>query len=217
MARTTETIQIIKKLWVEGKKRKNGFVDFKGDYFSIRNAKLYTPPHSDNIPLYMAGVGREAVKTAAKYCDGLITVTKADQPRKILNLFNKSAKDAGKDPFSLEKIAKPKICYSTDYDKAFKYIEFWRATLLEDVFNTDISDPRELEEKAKKEVSDEQLKKSNPIITSIEDCIKPIEEYFKAGFTRVYIHSTSPEEIEFIKVFCKKVLPYFQENLQNKR
>ena len=50
----------------------------------------------------------------------------------------------------------------------------------------DISDLRQLEEKAKKEVSDEQLKKSNPIITSIEDSIKPIE-YFKAGFTRVYV------------------------------
>ncbi|MGC2575477.1 MAG: hypothetical protein WA364_28555 [Candidatus Nitrosopolaris sp.] len=72
-------------------------------------------------------------------------------------------------------------------------------------------------EKAKKEVSDEQLKKSNPIITSIEDSIKPIEEYFKAGFTRVYIHSTSPEEKEFIKVFCKKVLPYFHETQKNKK
>ena len=218
LARTTEAIQIIKKLWNEGKNRENGFVDFKGESFSIRNAKLYTPPHSDNIPLYMAAVGQEAVKIAAKYCDGLITVTKAEQSIEILDLFNKSAKDAGKDPFSLEKIAKPKICYSTDYDKAFKYIDFWRATLLEGVFNTDISDPRELEEKAKKEVSDEQLKKSNPIITSIEDCIKPIEEYFKAGFTRVYVHSTSPEEMEFIKLFCKKVLPYFRETLQkNKR
>jgi hypothetical protein len=33
-------------------------------------------------------------------------------------------------------------------------MEFWRAALLEDVFNTEISDPRQLEEK---EVSDEQL------------------------------------------------------------
>jgi len=35
------------------------------------------------------------------------------------------------------------------------------------------------------------------------------EEYFKVGFTRVYIHGTSPEEQEFIRIFCKKVLPYF--------
>jgi coenzyme F420-dependent glucose-6-phosphate dehydrogenase len=217
LARTVEAIQIIKKLWKEGRKGENGFVDFNGKYFSIRNAKLYTPPHSDNIPLYMAAVGPEAIKTAAKYCDGLITVTKADQSREILDLFNKSAEDVGKDPFSLEKIAKPKICYSTDYDKAFKYIEFWRATLLEDVFNTDISDPRELEENAKKEVSDEQLKKSTPIITSIEDCIQLIEDHFKAGFTRVYIHSTSPEEMEFIKLFCNKVLPYLSETLEKNK
>jgi len=165
----------------------------------------------------MAAVGTEAIKTAAKHCDGLITVTKADESREILDTFNKSAENVGKDPFSLEKIAKPKICYSTDYDKAFKYIEFWRATLLEHVFNTGISDPRELEEKAKKEVSDEQLKKSTPIITSIEDCIKPIEDYFKAGFTRVYIHSTSPEEIKFIKLFCNKVLPYLWETLEKSK
>jgi coenzyme F420-dependent glucose-6-phosphate dehydrogenase len=217
LARTTEAIQIIKKLWTEGRKGENGFVNFKGEYFSIRNAKLYTPPRSKNIPLYMAAVGPEAIKTAAKYSDGLITVTKADQSREILDTFNKSAEDVGKDPSSLERIAKPKICYSSDYDKAFKYMEFWRATLLESVFDTDISDPRELEEKAEKEVSDEQLKKSTPIITSVEDCIKPIEDYFKAGFTRVYIHSTSPEEIEFIKLFCRKVLPYLQETLKNKR
>jgi hypothetical protein len=50
---------------------------------------------------------------------------------------------------SLEKIAKPKISYSEDHNKALKSAEFWRASLLEDVFNLDISDPRELEQKAK--------------------------------------------------------------------
>ena len=45
LARTVEAIQIIKKLWKEGRKGENGFVDFKGEYFSIRNAKLlYSSP-----------------------------------------------------------------------------------------------------------------------------------------------------------------------------
>ena len=54
LSRTAEAIQIIKNLWKEGRRSEKGFVDFKGDYFSIRKAKLYTPPHSDTIPLYMA-------------------------------------------------------------------------------------------------------------------------------------------------------------------
>ena len=99
LARTTESIQIINKLW---KKRRrstrpkgddddykgnnnnsdnNSFVDFNGDYFKIKNAKLYTPPSSEKIPLYMAAVGEKATKAAAKHTDDLITVTKPNKSR----------------------------------------------------------------------------------------------------------------------------------------
>ena len=66
-----------------------------------------------------------------------------------------------------------------------------------------------MQSKAEKEVPDEKLKQAIQITTSIEDCIKILEEYFNAGFTRVYIHSTSPDEIRFIQMFSKKVMPHF--------
>ena len=221
LARTTEAIQVIRKLWKGSNKEKeeenngknNSFVDFDGQYFKIKNAKLYTPPSSKKIPLYMAASGREAIQTAAKYTDGLITTAKPDNSKETFDIFNKAATEEGKNPDSLEKIAKPKISYSEDYDKAFKSTEFWRASLIDNVFDLKISDPRQLEQKAKDEVSDDEVKKSTLIITSIEDCIKSIEEYFKAGFTRVYMHSTSPDEIKFIRDFCAKVLPYFHERM----
>jgi coenzyme F420-dependent glucose-6-phosphate dehydrogenase len=228
LARTTEAIQIIKNLWDAGRRGKrrsstidndndSGFVDFGGQYFKIRDAKLYTPPFSEKIPLYMAAVGEQATKTAAKYTDGLITLTKPDKSKEIFDIFDKAAREEGKDPDSLEKIAKPKISYSEDYDEALKSTEFWRASLLQDVFNLDISDPRELEQKAKDEVLDEKLKESTLIITSIDDCIKALEEYFKAGYTRLYPHSTSPDEIKFIRDFSAKILPYFNDrNSSNK-
>jgi coenzyme F420-dependent glucose-6-phosphate dehydrogenase len=222
LARTTEAIQIIRKLWKgsikekeeeENNSKNSGFVDFDGQYFKIKNAKLYTPPSSKKIPLYMAASGKEAIQTAAKYTDGLITTSKPDNSKETFDIFNKAAIEEGKNPDSLEKIAKPKISYSEDYDKAFKSTEFWRASLIDNVFDLNISDPRQLEQKAKDEVSDDEVKKSTLIITSIEDCIKSIEGYFKAGFTRVYMHSTSPDEIKFIRDFCAKVLPYFHERM----
>ena len=211
LARTNEAIQIIRKLWEGSKKEKDngGFVNFNGQYFKIKNAKLYTPPSSEKIPLYMAASGEEATQAAAKYSDGLITTVKPDKSKEIFDIFDEAAIEEGKNPNHLEKIAKPKISYSEDYDKAFKSTEFWRASLIENVFDLNISDPRQLEEKAKNEVSDEKVKESTLIVTSIEDCIKSIEEYFKAGFTRVYMHSTSPDELKFIRDFCAKVLPYF--------
>ena len=88
--------------------------------------------------------------------------------------------------------------------------------MIEDAFDLNISDPRQLEQKAKEEVSDEKVKQSTLIVTSIEDCIKLIEDHFKAGFTRVYMHSTSPDEIKFIRDFCAKVLPYINDRSHGK-
>jgi coenzyme F420-dependent glucose-6-phosphate dehydrogenase len=219
LARTHEAIQIIRKLWEGSKKEKDngGFVNFNGQYFKIKNAKLYTPPSSEKIPLFMAASGKEATQTAAKYSDGLITTVKPDKSKEIFDIFDEAAVEEGKNPNYLQKIAKPKVSYSDDYDKAFKSTEFWRASLIENVFDLNISDPRQLEQKAKNEVSDEKLKESTLIITSIEDCIKLIEEHFKAGFTRVYVHSTSPDEIKFIRDFCAKVLPYFNRHSTSKQ
>jgi hypothetical protein len=36
-----------------------------------------------------------------------------------------------------------------------------------------------------------------------------MEKCFEAGYTRVYVHSTSPDEIKFIQMFSKKVMPHF--------
>jgi coenzyme F420-dependent glucose-6-phosphate dehydrogenase len=228
--RTIEAIQIVNTLWNKTENLNNsekfsitdskinnsyptsidkdGFVTFNGKYFKIRNAKLYTPP-STTIPLYMAGSGPTAIKAAAKYTDGLITTTKPDGAKEVFDIFDNAALEVNRDPVLLQKIAKPKVSYSEDYEKAFKACEFWRTTQIDNAFDTEISDPRILERKAKQEVSNDEQKKSTIIVTSIENLISPIEKYFQAGFTQLYIHSTSPDEIEFIRLFTKKVLPYF--------
>ncbi|MFL6308833.1 MAG: TIGR03557 family F420-dependent LLM class oxidoreductase [Nitrososphaera sp.] len=210
LARTKEAIYIIRSLWrQEGKNNENAFVTYNGSHYHIHNAKLYTPPVSHKIPIYLAAAGSQSTKIAARYSDGLITYLKPEKAKDVLMQFDKSARAFGRDPQSLEKIAEYKVSYSEDYDRAFESTEFWRATLIENVFSSKIADPRKLQQKAKKEVSDEMLKESIQVTTSIDDCTRSIEKYFDAGFTRVYVHSTSPEEVKFIDSFCKKVLPHF--------
>jgi coenzyme F420-dependent glucose-6-phosphate dehydrogenase len=84
------------------------------------------------------------------------------------------------------------LSFSDDYDRAFESAKFWRATLIKDVFISGISDPRKLEQKAKKEVADKQLKKSIQIVTSIEDSnpppFKEIKSYFPCIF---FLHRKS--------------------------
>ena len=70
----------------------------------------------------------------------------------------KKAKENKRELGSLEKIAKYKVSFSEDYDEAFESTKFWRATAIENAFNLDINDPRELEQRAKEEVPDETLR-----------------------------------------------------------
>jgi coenzyme F420-dependent glucose-6-phosphate dehydrogenase len=245
LKRVIEAAQIIRKLWQqetnngdntnnnadnikrtsnsdesEDTEDDDGFIYFNGEYFLIRNAKLYSPPTS-NIPIYMAAAGPESTKAAAKYSDGLITFLKAKESQRILDIFDNAARkhsrqdntNNGNNTSSKQKIAEYKISYSQNYEQAFDSSQFWRATLLKNAFNTNIHDPRKLEQKAKQQVPDQKIKENIEIVTSIEDCIKSIEEYFKVGFTKVYVHSTSPNEVEFVQEFGKKVLPYFEEQI----
>lgn len=228
--RMIEAAQIISKLWYSAKENCNnacrgneGFVYFNGEYFLIRNAKLYSPP-TTHIPIFMAAAGPESAKAAAKYSDGLITFLSAKESRKIIEIFDKAIIEKGNDNKKtngnnnnmdhIEKIAEYKVSYSDDYEQALNSSRFWRATMIDNAFNSSISDPRKLEQKAKQQVTDKKLKEHIEITDSIENCIKPIEEYFRVGFSKVYIHSTSPNEIKFIEEFGKKVLPYFLEQLK---
>ena len=161
--------------------------------------------------------GPDAIKVVARYTDGLISTAKPDNAKETFDIFDRAAAEVGKDPTILEKIAKPKISYSEDYGKAVSSCEFWRSSLIENVFDLDISDPIKLQEKAKQEKKFKKLKQSIQIVTKIDDLIKPIEEYFKSGFTQVFTHSTSPDEKEFIQKFTKDVLPYFMDKSNNKR
>ena len=225
LERTIEAIEIIKILWEKGRQPqsnrktsftsdnkyidKDGFLNYNGQYFKTKSAKLYSLP-SYPIPLYMAASGPKAIAAAATLTDGLITLSKPNNSKEVFDKFDEAAVAAGKDPNKLEKIGKPRISYSEDYDEAFKSINFWRASEIMNVFDTAINDPRKLQQKALEEVSDEELEKSTLIVTSVEDLIKPLEEYFKCGFTQIYIHSTSPDELDFVQQFCKKVLPHFK-------
>jgi ribonucleotide reductase alpha subunit len=141
----------------------------------------------------MAAAGPESAKASAKYSDGLITFLKAKESQKILDVFDRTVKKDGKGDTnnnnirnSKQKIAEYKVSYSNNYEHTFNSSKFWRATLLKDSFNTSICDPRKLEQKAKQQVPDQELKENIEITTSIEDCIKSIEEYFKVGITKVY-------------------------------
>ena len=201
--RLEEAVRIMKMLW-EAK----DFVTFKGKYYRLRKAKLYTKPETQ-VPLYVAGFGPKVAKIAGKYADGFLT-TLVD-PDKFENILLKAvaegAKETGRDINKIERAVELGVSYDQDFDKAVKKVRFWRGNLFPFMFKLPIYDPREIEEMGQM-VSDEALAKAFFIGTKPEDILKPIERAVKMGFNHIYLQSTSPNEEKFLKMAAKEIVPY---------
>jgi coenzyme F420-dependent glucose-6-phosphate dehydrogenase len=205
LARLEEAIIIIKKLW------KEDFVDFEGKYYRLRKANLYTKPKT-NIPLYVAANGPSTAYVAGKYANGLLTSGRVFEEKfesEILPALNKGAKNACRNPEEIKKIVHIITSYDEDFDKAVESCKFWNATMVPGIFDAEVYDPREIEEKAKI-IKREDIIKRRFIVTSEEEAIRKIEFSLKSGVSEIEFLSTSPDQNKFIEFFGKKVFPYFK-------
>jgi len=209
MERLEEAIKIIKVLW------SGDFVTFEGKYFKVRKARLYTRPEKP-VPLYIAASGPKMAELVGRMADGWIsvpTLSSIEQYRDILvPAFEKGAARAGRDPSSIERIVELKVAYDEDFEKAEASCKFWLPNEVPGILSYPISDPRELEELGKRK----GVLKSWNIFTDWDECVKIVEEYLKLGFTRIQMHSSSPNEENFIQTFSEKVLPYLKEKYGKK-
>ena len=198
-----EAVQMIKKLW------KGGFVDFDGKYYRLKAANIYMKA---DIPVYMSAMGPRMAKLVGKFGDGLITAAKTPEYIKevIFPNLNEGAREAERDPDDLFKVVEIDMAYDRDYDRAIDAIRKWAPTLLNEMFTTDISDPREIERKGS-QVTDRQLADVFPVATNEEAFIFKIEEYFDCGFDHVYVQLNSFDDEGVIELFGKKVIPYFSK------
>jgi coenzyme F420-dependent glucose-6-phosphate dehydrogenase len=203
--RLEEAVKIMKMLWSEE------FVSFRGKYYSLKKANLYTKPKKP-VPLYIAANGPTVAELAGKYADGLLTLPFPDEHYRnvLFPAVAKGARASGRDPSEIEKLVELQVSYDKDYDKALEATKWWAPTVLPVFFKVPISDPREIESHGAL-VSEDGLKTGWFISDSIDAHIKNIERYIKLGFTNIHLQSSSWDDSNFISEFGSKVLPYLKE------
>lgn len=67
VGRARETVEIVRKFLTEER------FSHEGDWFNVRNFHLREGPIEGHVPIYLAALGPQMVRTAAKYFDGFIT------------------------------------------------------------------------------------------------------------------------------------------------
>ena len=90
--RFEEAIQIMKLLW------SREIVDFKGKYFKLRKANLYTKPTSPP-PIHVAASGKTSARIAGKHADGLLTLLAPEEHYRnvVFPALEEGAKSAHRD------------------------------------------------------------------------------------------------------------------------
>jgi coenzyme F420-dependent glucose-6-phosphate dehydrogenase len=202
--RLKEAIHLIKKLWNED------WVDFVGDYYWVKDSKLYTKSPK-SIPLYIAGLGEQTARLAGEEGDGFVTneLNIESIRDKLFPALKIGCTKSGRDYDSLDKILFIPASYNEDMQKALESIRFWRGAMIKAFFDVDVHDPRKIEENGQI-VGDDSLQKMLLVISSAEDGIKKLKKYTELGFTEIVLTNSSPIRKELIKLVAEKISPHFE-------
>lgn len=201
--RLEEAIAVIRKMW------SGEFVNYRGKHYTLKNARLYTPPKSP-IPLFVAGIGPKAAEMAGRLGDGFLTPETEDN--KVTELFGamrRGAEAVGGSFESKERGLEVWASYDEDYNRAVSSLKPFGSSLVPLFNRGNHFDPREMDYYGNL-LSESGLVKGNYVETSAEPFIKLVEQFEKLGFTDVHFNSRSPDHEKFIRLFGEKVIPYFK-------
>jgi len=201
LARLREAVDLIKLLLADD------VVNYEGQYYRTRNAKIYDKPDQP-IPIYISAGGPVAAKYAGRVGDGFIcTSGKGDALYRdqLLPAVEKGAEEAGRDPATIERTIEVKVSFDTDRERALADTRIWAALALPAEDKVDIDDPREMERMAAT-VAD-QAHRRWLVSSDPEEHVEQIRPYIEYGFTHLIFHAPGDDQSRFLQLYSKEILP----------
>jgi coenzyme F420-dependent glucose-6-phosphate dehydrogenase len=201
-ARLREAIQLMRRLWSEER------VSFDGTFYKTRNATVYDTP-AGGVPLYVAAGGPQMARYAGRVADGLICTSgkgEALYREQLLPAFADGARQAGRDPASLDKLIEVKVSFDTDRQRALEDTRHWGALALTGEEKTGVEDPLEMERLADA-LPTERTASRWIVSTDPEEHVERIRFYTDLGFTHLVFHAPGPNQRRFLDLYAEHILP----------
>jgi len=198
--RMFESIEIIRKLF-SGKDVKH-----RGEYYKMETMRLWTMPEQPP-PIYVATAGPVTAEKTGRFCDGIITVGAPEEKiGTVFERFEKGAREAGKDPSRMPKMLQLHLSWApTDEEAMRNALTEWPNGGMK-FPKADIRSPFDFEQMAKI-VRPEDFKGRMLISSDPDAHAREIQKFIDLGFDRVYLHNVGRNQLEWIDVFGKRVLP----------
>ena len=205
LARLREAVELIRLLFSKD------FVTFEGKYYRTRNATIYDRPEQP-IPIYISAGGPVAAKFAGRAGDGFIcTSGKGDElyRDKLLPAVEEGAKEAGRDPATIERTIEVKVSFDTDRERALRDTRIWAALALPAEDKAGVEDPREMERRA--EAVADQAHSRWLVSDDPDEHLEQIRPYIEFGFTHLIFHAPGDDQSRFLQLYAKDILPRIRE------
>jgi coenzyme F420-dependent glucose-6-phosphate dehydrogenase len=197
--RMEEALDIIDRL-LDGER-----VDHEGRFFQTKGAYLHTRG-SERPPVYVSAFGPDAAGVAARFGDGLWTLADPESAPDLIEIYRSEREAAGKEPGEI--ILQAGFSWAGDDDSALEGARVWKATQPEEYFTDDWHDPRQMYEKAEREVTDEEFKQSYIIGADPELHVERVREIERLGATIVCLQNGSgADPLGALRTYAEHVLP----------
>jgi TAT-translocated FGD2 family F420-dependent dehydrogenase len=197
--RLVEAVRLIRRLWT------GEWVDFDGQYYQVRGAKLYDTPTAP-VPIYIAASGVRSARLAAREGDGWITdhgtLRRGEAAKQS---FAEAARAAGKDPDALPRITEL-WAVAGERDEALAAAKLWQfLPVFPDVVN--LPDPRAVQRKAEELSSPERVVADWVVSRDPDVHVAAVRELAAAGATHIFLHSPQPDQRRVLEFYSRHVLP----------
>ncbi|RCW46206.1 G6PDH family F420-dependent oxidoreductase [Halopolyspora algeriensis] len=185
-----EACEIIRKLHTGEE------VTYRGQYYTVENARLYTLPEQP-VPIYVSAFGPQAARVAGRIGDGFCS-TMPDP-----GLVNTFRDGAGNKPAQ----AGLKLCWAdTEEEGRTRAHRLWRNELLPGGLGQTLSTPREFEQVSTL-VTEQMVGEQFPCGSDPQRLLDIVQQFADAGYDEVYLQQIGPEQEKFFDAFSRELRP----------
>ena len=203
LQRTEEALTIVTRL-LDGET-----VDFDGDFFKAKRARLYTVP-ARRPPVYMSAFYEGAAEVAGKLADGLWTLGDPRQAPGVVQAYRRGAEQAGREPGEI--ILQGVFSWAPDDDEALEQCREWKGTMVDEAYTEPVAEPAEIYRLGEEKVSDKEFQAEVIISADPDTHVKRIKTLQALGATSMALMNVSGKHgVEALKVYGEHVLPQLRE------
>ena len=177
------------------------------EHFTTRKARLYTPPRR-SIPIYISSLVLGSAFFAGQYDDGLISVANpTDVVSQIISNFEDGARAEGKGHSQMPSFVLFNAAYTDDKDATVQVHRKYRAsTVLRAIYLEKIHSP-DMSAVNGAMVEDDKVRNRMCISIDPECHARYAQRLIDAGFDRLIVHSSGPDQLSFIWNYGQNVIP----------